>query len=714
MTNEHVLLVDKNAETRAWLIEHVIKPADYTFAEAESLDEAAVKISAFKPHVIVLNLSANVVGAIQFIAQHEAARPVIALASTHPAEVIQSVLHAGAHDVLIKPLEPGRVARSIERALRPQRLLAERNTLREQTERQAQEFNALYTIGKRITALLDLEEVLSMVVTAAVNVTNAEEGALMLLDAETGELYLRASRNLSDASAQKKRVKVTDTLMGRVVNSGRPLMMRGDDVVRVQSSFLVKSIVSAPLLVGDQVTGVLSVDNKFSPREFTEHDVHVLSTLADWAAIAIENAQLFAREQSRTRELSALIEIDRHISSTLDLTIVLERIASHAQRLLQADDSEVYLLEPDGRTLRAIVATGNYAEEIKNYLIPLGQGIVGAIAETGVAELVNGTEHDARNVPIPDVPFEHEALLCTPLMSRGVTLGVMSVARTGMYQPFRSAELDFLKALAGQAAIAIENARLYATEHQRVLELARTLEQQRELDRLKNEFVQNISHELRTPLAIVRGYAELLDSGEMGDLSEAARESVSVIARRSRMLGKLLDDLLSILSAETGKLAREQVDMTKLVESLIEEFQPVVKQTHINLSAQVAPHAAAVNGDPVQLRRVLDNLLSNATKFTPAGGSIAVRLSSADSSVTLEVSDSGIGIPADQLTRIFERFYQVDGSTKRRYGGVGLGLSLVKEIVEGHGGRVSVESEVGKGSTFRVVLPALKTALAAD
>lgn len=135
MANGHVLLVDKNAEARAWLIEHVIKPGGYVFAEAESLDEAAAKVPVFKPHVILLNLSANVVGAIQFIAQHEAVQPVIAIASTHPIDVIQSVLHAGAQDVLVKPLEPGRVARSIERALRPQRLLAERNALREQTER---------------------------------------------------------------------------------------------------------------------------------------------------------------------------------------------------------------------------------------------------------------------------------------------------------------------------------------------------------------------------------------------------------------------------------------------------------------------------------------------------------------------------------------------------------------------------------------------------
>ncbi len=212
----------------------------------------------------------------------------------------------------------------------------------------------------------------------------------------------------------------------------------------------------------------------------------------------------------------------------------------------------------------------------------------------------------------------------------------------------------------------------------------------------------------------MRGYAELLDSGELGELPDGARQSASVIARRARMLGKLLDDLLSILSAETGKMAHDPIDLAKLVDSLIAEFQPVARQAHIDLSARVAPQVAAVSGDPVQLRRMLDNLLSNAVKFTPTGGSIVVRLFSSEGYVMLEVADSGIGIPADQLTRIFERFYQVDGSTKRRYGGVGLGLSLVKEIAEGHGGRVAVESEVGRGSTFRVILPALTTVTASE
>jgi signal transduction histidine kinase len=214
-----------------------------------------------------------------------------------------------------------------------------------------------------------------------------------------------------------------------------------------------------------------------------------------------------------------------------------------------------------------------------------------------------------------------------------------------------------------------------------------------------------MSHELRTPLAIVRGYAELLDSGELGALPPEQQASVSVMARRARMLSKMLDDLLAILTAETGESARHSIDLRPLVEGMVADFQAVVRQARLTIVADLEPAAPAIQGDMIQLRRMLDNLLSNAVKFTPAGGQITVRLHRINRHVKLEVADTGIGIPREKLARIFERFYQVDGSTTRRYGGVGLGLALVKEIVESHGGTVAVESEVERGTTFCVTLP---------
>jgi signal transduction histidine kinase len=308
-------------------------------------------------------------------------------------------------------------------------------------------------------------------------------------------------------------------------------------------------------------------------------------------------------------------------------------------------------------------------------------------------------------VQILGTPDLVEALMCAPLISRGQLTGVMALTRVGEHPPFRPADLDFLIALAGQAAIAIENARLYEREQQRAAELAQALAQQQELDRLKNQFVQNISHELRTPLAIVRGYAELLESGELGKLQTGQLEPVNVMARRTRMLSKMLDDLIVILSVEAQTSAREPIDLRELVELTLADFEAAIQQAQLQLDIDLVDGPLPIVGDSNQLRRVIDNLLANAQKFTPGGGRVAIRLTRDHTEALLEVADSGIGIPDDQLNRIFERFYQVDGSPTRRYGGVGLGLALVKEIVEAHDGRVAVESVLGKGSSFRIWLP---------
>ncbi len=707
MSGERILIISASLKEHAALVEHHLRAAGYVIAEARHFDEAQAMLASFQPHTIVLDAEQDFDNVRAFLAEHEASMPIIVTTAQRSLDHILALSDAGAFKVVVEPFERKRLLDVIARGVRMSKAIRGYEALREQTERQGQEFNALYTVGRKITALLDTEEILGTVVTAAVNLTRAEEGALMLLDASTGELYLRASRNFAEATAHRLRTKVTDSVMGRVIQSGRPMMMTGNDLVKIQSAFLVKAILGVPLMAGDRVTGVLSVDNRRSGRQFSEHEVHLLSTLADSAAIAIETAQLYQDARRRASELAALIEIDRHISSTLDLTVVLERIATHAQELLKADDSEVYLLEPDQQTLRAIVALGNYPDEIMKMSLRLGEGIVGDVAQRRTAEMINDAPGDPRSKRVPDTPDVPEALMCAALISKGELLGMMVVVRTGEHPSFVQSDLDFLKGLAGQAAIAIENARLYATEQQRAHELVRALEQQRDLDRMKNEFIQNISHELRTPLSIVRGYAELLEQGDLGDLPPAQRDSIGVIARRSRMLSKMLDDLLAILAAESRRMAKEVVDLAKLIEGMLIDFQPAARQAGIVLAANIAPDVPPVSGDPVHLRRVVDNLVSNALKFTPSGGHVAVCLTQDGGSVVLEVSDTGIGIPPEQQQRIFDRFYQIDGSTTRRYGGVGLGLALVKEIVESHGGRVSVVSRENQGSTFRVILPAM-------
>ncbi len=236
-------------------------------------------------------------------------------------------------------------------------------------------------------------------------------------------------------------------------------------------------------------------------------------------------------------------------------------------------------------------------------------------------------------------------------------------------------------------------------------ELAAAVARLQELDRLKNEFIQNASHELRTPLALIRGYAEMLLMGAMGGLSPEQHESIAIITRRARMLSDMVQDITIVLEVESSPLEPVAVDLSELAQAVMEDFQMPIEQAKLTLRAEIAPHLPPARGSITHLRRVLDNLLSNAIKFTPAGGRIDLRARQAGEQVVLEVSDTGIGIASDQLDRIFDRFYQIDGSTSRRYGGMGLGLALVKEIVERHRGSVMVTSQLGQGSTFTVTLP---------
>jgi signal transduction histidine kinase len=266
-----------------------------------------------------------------------------------------------------------------------------------------------------------------------------------------------------------------------------------------------------------------------------------------------------------------------------------------------------------------------------------------------------------------------------------------------------------LSLLADQAAIAIRNARLFTEAQERASALAEALERLQQLDEMKSQFIQNTSHELRTPITLIRGHAELLEHGSLGSLKPEQQESVNLIARRSRMLSKMLKDLRVLLNTERRKTEHTPIEMVSMLRALSKEFQIRAQETELTLDASIEAETAVVLGNEVHLNRVVDNLMDNAIKFTPAGGHIDLRFWREKNWGILEVSDTGIGIPENERQRIFERFYQVDGGMTRRYGGTGLGLALVKEIVEAHGGQVTAESILGEGSTLRVTLPLVET-----
>ncbi len=304
---------------------------------------------------------------------------------------------------------------------------------------------------------------------------------------------------------------------------------------------------------------------------------------------------------------------------------------------------------------------------------------------------------------------EVETLLLVPLCTGKKEVGLLSLSharRSGRAVALTPSDLTLLSIMGRQSAIALENARMYAVEQQRTAELARALEQQQELDRLKSQFIQNVSHELRTPLAMILGYGELLATGQLGEVRAEQQGPLEIVVQRAQVLRDLIENITAILENEMREPSQDVVELAELVGEALTDFQVLADQAGLQLHGDLAESVPTVLGDSEHLRRVVDNLIGNALKFTPAGGTVAVSLRSANGQVMLEVADTGIGIDPEDRDRIFERFYQVNGTTRRTHGGCGLGLALVKEIVERHGGKVRVESQLGQGSTFSVSLPA--------
>ena len=288
---------------------------------------------------------------------------------------------------------------------------------------------------------------------------------------------------------------------------------------------------------------------------------------------------------------------------------------------------------------------------------------------------------------------------------------------------YPKSDIDLLLTLSNQIGVALETTRLFENLQQHTAELERAYGELQQLDELKDEFVQNVSHELRTPLTFVRGYTELMLDGALGPLTSEQRPALETIVDRTDGIIRLVNDIISIQQAALEPIEPEPVDVLELVRSSVATArvlaQKAAREGHdYQIELDLPDEAPEIWGDRGRLGQVLDNLLNNAMKFSPYGGLITVRVRCGrtgpggngasevpPSMVEISVGDRGIGIPADQLDRIWERFYQVDGSSTRRFGGVGLGLAIVRNILKAHGGRIWVESQQGVGSTFHFLLP---------
>ena len=262
-----------------------------------------------------------------------------------------------------------------------------------------------------------------------------------------------------------------------------------------------------------------------------------------------------------------------------------------------------------------------------------------------------------------------------------------------------------LTTVAAQLSLALERERLLETERETAEKLTEQNARLRELDQMKDQFVSSVTHELRTPLTSMVGYLEIVREGEAGELSDDQEHFLEIVDRNCHRLNDLIDDILLTARMDSGRfsLERQRVDLVELASAQVESIRAIAANGDVDVQLVVEDQPPPLWADPMRLGQMLDNLLSNAVKFTPAGGHVIVAVESNGDSARVEISDTGVGIPEDELGQLFERFYRASTATAIK--GTGLGLSITRTIVEAHGGTIAVQSEVGVGTTFTVELP---------
>lgn len=413
-----------------------------------------------------------------------------------------------------------------------------------------------------------------------------------------------------------------------------------------------------------------------------------------------------------TVQLETAAEVARTAISTLDLGALLTTVVDLIGERLALDYVAIYLLDDDNRFVDLRAATGlegRHRLSGRHRLKANGGSMVARCLLTKRYILSEGDSEATlgETATLPNTQSE----IVLPLITRGKVIGALSVQTT---QPgmFSSQDVTGFQIMSDQLANAIENARLYTNAQQRAEDLAQAYDQLKELETLKDQFMQNVSHELRTPLTMIRGYAELLMMDDTVAASLDRSEALQVILRNTQALTELVADILSMLEASATRMAVTVASMFDAVRDSVFSFQYLAERNGLALEATLPENGSGyeVIARQDHLRRIADNLLANAIKFTPAGGRVLVRLWESEERVYLEVADTGIGIPSHLQERIFERFFQVDSSQRRVHGGAGLGLALVRELVESYSGTVTAASP-GKdqGSVFTVMLPRVTT-----
>ncbi len=546
---------------------------------------------------------------------------------------------------------------------------------------QQREMEAAYRISQALGQSLSLDDVLNQVIDAAIELTGAERGFIMLLDRESGLLHFAVARNLKREDLDTDAMQVSRSVIQTVLEQKKGVITTNaqtDPRFAQQASVVMyglRSVMGVPLQSRGQVIGVMYLDNRAQHGMFAKRHLEALQVFAAQAAIAIENARLYTLTdqalQARIAEMETLAEIDRELNQDLDLNRVLDMTLQVAKRGTGAETGWIALADEDQQRMRVVVGQ-THGEEI-----PFDDPRVEP------ALRLTSPHHTP---PGPMAP----ARLVVPLLRGNRRLGVIVVERE---KPFGEEEARFLARLAGHAALAIQNARL--------------MEAVQQANQAKTQFVSFVSHELRLPMTSIRGYTDLILQGMAGPVSEMQENFLQVIRSNVDRMARLVADLSDISRLESGRLKLEpqHFSLHAAIQETVRSLEQKITEKKQRLQVEVPDTLPEPYADPNRTVQVLTNLISNAWKYTPEGGRIIVRALVEGDFIRVEVEDTGIGISEEDQRRLFSQFFRSEDPAVREQPGWGLGLHVTRQLVLLQGGEIGLRSAPGQGSTFWFTLP---------
>jgi GAF domain-containing protein/ActR/RegA family two-component response regulator len=576
----------------------------------------------------------------------------------------------------------------------------ERITLFDEAIQLARDVVVLNRIGAQFSSTLDLDELATVVYEQTGALLDNTIFILTLFDDRSNLFQPLLVVDGEDFKRIEPRVLSPTESLFALLRDGQPVLGNGEAALALAEVELFgwpveqrpQSLLWAPIMQENRPIGLLSVQS-YRPDAYRPGDTQLLATIATQAGLAISNARLFAETQERAAEWRLLFSITESAASSVDTDERLGNIVAALYDNLRGANVAIMLVNEEEALLEPLVRRGPESEP---QLTTLFGSLAGQAAQLGQPLLVN----DLRE--LPEYQIQEKTImsqLVVPLNLGGRTIGVVN-AQSDQVDAFTEQDLRLLQTLSVSLAATIQTGRLFQ-------EIQQANERLRELDRLKTQFLANMSHELRTPLNSIIGFSKVILNRIDGPITAEQEEDLTAIHSSGQHLLNLINDILDLAKIEAGKMALsfELVDLEEMALSVHSTCRGLVKDKDIKLDWQIESDLPHIEGDPVRLRQIMLNFLSNAAKFTEKGR-IGLRIQRhGKDKILLAISDTGIGIQETDFAKLFEAFEQLDSTPTRSYGGTGLGLPITHRLIEMHEGELWVESEIGKGTTFSVLLP---------